>query len=36
LTGIANPLPIATAPGGSILVGDWRKGTIYAITAARR
>jgi glucose/arabinose dehydrogenase len=36
LTGIANPLPIATAPGGSILVGDWRTGTIYAITAARR
>jgi glucose/arabinose dehydrogenase len=36
LTGMANPLPIATAPDGSILVGDWRTGTIYAITAARR
>lgn len=31
LTGIANPLAIAIAPGGSLLVGDWQTGTIYRI-----
>lgn len=31
LTGIANPLAIALAPNGSLLVGDWRSGEIYRI-----
>ncbi len=31
LTGIANPLAIAIAPNGSMLVGDWQTGTIYRI-----
>jgi hypothetical protein len=35
LTGIANPLPIVTTSDGAILVGDWRTGTIRAISAAR-
>ena len=34
LTGIANPLAIARAPGGSLLVGDWATGTIYRISSA--
>jgi glucose/arabinose dehydrogenase len=34
LTGIANPLPIVTTASGSVLVGDWKKGTIYAVSAA--
>lgn len=34
LTGIANPLPIATTANGAVLVGDWRTGTIYRIAAA--
>jgi glucose/arabinose dehydrogenase len=33
LTGIANPLAIALAPDGSLLVGDWSTGTIYRITS---
>jgi glucose/arabinose dehydrogenase len=33
LTGLKNPLPLITAAGGAILVGDWRTGTIYRITA---
>jgi len=31
LTGIANPLAIALAPNGSLLVGDWKSGEIYRI-----
>ena len=31
LTGIANPLPVATTVGGVVLVGDWSTGTIYRI-----
>ncbi|HEY5195037.1 MAG TPA: hypothetical protein VIJ39_14365 [Solirubrobacteraceae bacterium] len=31
LTGIANPLAIALAPTGSLLVGDWKSGEIYRI-----
>jgi hypothetical protein len=31
LTVIASPLPIVTTPGDSVLVGDWRSGTIYRI-----
>jgi glucose/arabinose dehydrogenase len=34
LTGIANPLAIALAPDGSLLVGGWATGTIYRISAA--
>jgi glucose/arabinose dehydrogenase len=33
LTGIANPLAVALAPDGSLLVGDWATGTIYRISA---
>ena len=31
LSGIASPLPVATAPDGSVLVGDWRSGVVYRI-----
>jgi len=31
LTGIANPLPVATTGDGAVLVGDWSTGTIYRI-----
>ena len=34
LTGVQNPLAVAMAPDGSLLVGDWSTGTIYRI--ARR
>ncbi len=32
LTGIANPLALALAPDGSLLVGSWASGKIYAIS----
>ena len=31
LSGLQNPLPVATAPDGSVLVGDWGRGIIYRI-----
>jgi glucose/arabinose dehydrogenase len=31
LTGIHNPLALALAPDGSLLVGDWMTGTIYRV-----
>jgi glucose/arabinose dehydrogenase len=31
LTGIINPLPVATTADGAVLVGDWSSGTIYRI-----
>jgi glucose/arabinose dehydrogenase len=31
LTGIADPLPVATTADGAVLVGDWSTGTIYRI-----
>jgi glucose/arabinose dehydrogenase len=31
LTGLKNPLPIMTAPDGSVVVGDWKTGVIYRI-----
>jgi glucose/arabinose dehydrogenase len=31
LTGLKNPLPVARAPGGALLVGDWSTGTIYRV-----
>jgi glucose/arabinose dehydrogenase len=34
LTGIPNPLAVALAPDHSLLVGDWKSGTIYRITRA--
>ncbi|HTA13186.1 MAG TPA: hypothetical protein VK765_07165 [Solirubrobacteraceae bacterium] len=34
LTGIPNPLAVAFAPDRSLLVGDWKSGTIYRITRA--
>jgi glucose/arabinose dehydrogenase len=34
LTGLKNPLPVALAPDGSLLVGDWGSGTIYRIVRA--
>ena len=33
LTGLSNPVPLITAPDGSLLVGDWTTGTIYEIAA---
>jgi glucose/arabinose dehydrogenase len=34
LSGFKNPLPLAVAPDGSLLVGDWGSGTIYRIARA--
>jgi glucose/arabinose dehydrogenase len=31
LTGFEHPLPLAVAPGGGLLVGDWASGRIYRI-----
>ena len=31
LTGFKNPVPVATAPDGSLLVGDWGSGIVYRI-----
>ena len=31
LTGITDPLPVATTADGAVLVGDWSTGTIYRI-----
>ena len=33
LAGLTNPVPIALAPDGAVLVGDWGTGTIYRIAA---
>jgi glucose/arabinose dehydrogenase len=33
ITGLKNPVPIALAPDGVVLVGDWGTGTIYRIAA---
>jgi len=32
LSGLTNPLPVTTTPTGTLLVGDWATGTVYAIT----
>ncbi len=32
ITGLTNPVPVAVAPDGTLLVGDWGTGTIYRIT----
>ncbi len=31
LTGIKNPVPLLLSPSGSLLVGDWATGTVYAV-----
>jgi hypothetical protein len=31
LTGLRNPLPIATTADGAVLVGDWGTGRIYRV-----
>ena len=31
VTGIRNPLPLATTAGGAVLIGDWSTGRVYAI-----
>ena len=31
LTGFENPLPLAVAPDGALLVGDWTRGVVYRI-----
>jgi glucose/arabinose dehydrogenase len=33
LTGVRNPLALATAPDGALFVGDWGTGRIYRVTA---
>jgi len=35
LTGLQNPLPVATAADGSVLVGDWGRGIIYRISSTK-
>jgi glucose/arabinose dehydrogenase len=35
LTGLQDPLPIATAADGSVLVGDWGRGIIYRISSSK-
>ena len=34
LTGLKQPVAVATAPDGAVLVGDWGTGTVYRIAAA--
>jgi glucose/arabinose dehydrogenase len=34
LTGLTNPVPVATAPDGTLLVGDWGTGTVYRVAPA--
>ncbi|MFL5925321.1 MAG: PQQ-dependent sugar dehydrogenase [Gaiellaceae bacterium] len=31
LTGLSHPLPLAAAPDGALLVGDWGTGVVYAV-----
>jgi glucose/arabinose dehydrogenase len=31
LTGLHKPVPVAIAPDGALLVGDWAAGTVYRI-----
>ncbi len=31
LAGFANPLPLAVAPDGALVVGDWKRGIVYRI-----
>jgi len=34
LTGVGQPVAVATAPDGALVVGDWASGTIYGIAAS--
>jgi glucose/arabinose dehydrogenase len=34
ITGFENPLPLAVAPDGALLVGDWTRGIVYRIARA--
>jgi glucose/arabinose dehydrogenase len=34
LTGMTNPVPLATAPDGTLFVGDWGTGTVYRVAPA--
>jgi len=34
LAGLTNPVPVATAPDGALLVGDWGTGTVYRVAPA--
>jgi glucose/arabinose dehydrogenase len=34
ITGFEHPLPVATAPDGSLLVGDWGSGIVYRIVSS--
>jgi glucose/arabinose dehydrogenase len=34
LAGLQSPVPIITAPDGTLLVGDWKSGTVYRIAPA--
>jgi hypothetical protein len=34
ITGFANPLPLAVASDGALLVGDWTRGIVYRIARA--
>jgi glucose/arabinose dehydrogenase len=34
LTGLTNPVPVATARDGALLVGDWGTGTVYRVAPA--
>ncbi len=34
LTGLSQPVPVATAPDGAVIVGDWGTGTIYRIATS--
>ena len=34
LTGLTNPVPVAVAPDGALLVGDWGTGTVYRVAPA--
>jgi hypothetical protein len=31
LSGLKQPVPVALAPGGAVVVGDWGTGTVYLI-----
>ena len=33
VTGLQSPVPVITSSDGSVLIGDWGSGTVYAITA---
>ena len=32
IIGIANPVPVIAANGGSLLIGDWASGTVFRVS----